>query len=74
MSARALIFMNKIKEELADIMVYCIGLSNVLDLDLSNAIIQKIERNKVKYPVEDFKGIYRKRACYNSPMASGMNE
>ena len=41
--------MNKIKEEVADIMMYILCLSNQLDLDLSGAILAKLEENRVKY-------------------------
>ena len=52
--------MDRIKEELSDILIYSISLSNVLNLDLSEAIIQKIDSNRIKYPVEKIKGRYSK--------------
>jgi dCTP diphosphatase len=51
---------DKIREELSDIMIYCISLSNILNLDLSKAILEKIESNRAKYPVEKVKGAYKK--------------
>jgi NTP pyrophosphatase (non-canonical NTP hydrolase) len=50
----------KIESELADIMVYCLSLSNRLGTDLSETIIEKIRENEKKYPVEKVKGKYRK--------------
>lgn len=46
----------KIKEEIADIIIYCISLGNVLDIDISKAILDKIEKNKAKYPTSKYKG------------------
>ena len=46
----------RIKEELADVAVYCLSLANKLDIDLTSAIIDKIEKNKEKYPVDRYKG------------------
>jgi dCTP diphosphatase len=49
-----------IKEELADVMILCLNLANTMDIDVSRAIAEKIEKNKDKYPVELVKGNYRK--------------
>ncbi len=46
----------QIKEEVADIIIYCLNLGNVLDIDLSQAIVEKIEKNKSKYPTSEYKG------------------
>lgn len=45
-----------IAEELADVIIYGLHLSNALDLDLSDAILAKLEKNAAKYPVERFRG------------------
>jgi len=50
----------RIREELADVMILCLNMSNTLDIDLSQAIVEKIEKNKAKYPAELVKGNYRK--------------
>ena len=49
-----------ITEELADVMILCLNLANNLDIDVSQAIAEKIEKNKAKYPAEQVKGNYRK--------------
>jgi dCTP diphosphatase len=49
-----------IKEELADVMILCLNLANNLDIDVSQAIAEKIEKNKDKYPAELVRGNYRK--------------
>lgn len=50
----------RIKEELADVMILCLNMANTLDIDLSQAIVEKIEKNKAKYPAEQVRGNYRK--------------
>lgn len=49
-----------IKEELADVMILCLNLANTLNIDVSQAISEKIKKNKAKYPAELFRGNYRK--------------
>jgi NTP pyrophosphatase (non-canonical NTP hydrolase) len=46
----------KLAEELADVVVYCLTLSNVLDIDLSQAVRQKMARNAAKYPTDEYRG------------------
>ena len=38
-------------DELADILLYCISFINILDVDMSKAILDKLERNKARYPI-----------------------
>ena len=45
-----------VKEELADVVNYCIGLADKLDLDLKACVLEKLEKNAAKYPVEKCKG------------------
>ncbi len=52
--------LKKIEAELADVVVYCISLSNVLGTDLSKAILKKVDENEKKYPIEKTKGSYKK--------------
>jgi NTP pyrophosphatase (non-canonical NTP hydrolase) len=52
--------MQKLKDELADVMIYCVSLANVLDIDIGQAVLQKIAKNEGKYPVDRIKGNYRK--------------
>ena len=42
----------KIKEELADILNYCILMADICKLDLDEIIHEKVKRNAGKYPVE----------------------
>ncbi len=43
---------NNIKEELADIMIYCLSLANSLDIDVAKAIINKLEKNEMRFPAK----------------------
>ena len=52
--------LSHLAEELADIMVYCLSLANVVNIDISRAIMNKIDKNERKYPPEQFKGTYEK--------------
>ena len=45
-----------VKEELADVMVYCRNLLDKLDLDEDEIINMKMTMNEAKYPVEKAKG------------------
>ncbi len=40
-----------VEEELADIMIYLIRLADKLDVDLDQAVAEKIVKNGVKYPI-----------------------
>lgn len=46
----------QVKEELADVLLYCLSMANALDIDLSKAIVDKIEHNKDKYPAALYRG------------------
>lgn len=51
---------NEIRDELADILCYALSLANTLRIDVSRAVLAKIEKNARKYPVEAFQGRYEK--------------
>ena len=51
---------DKIKEELADVAIYCVLMADACGLDLDEIIRQKIKRNEEKYPIEKSKGSKRK--------------
>ena len=48
--------LDKIREELADVLSYCILMADVCGLDLDEIMNAKIDRNEVKYPVEMARG------------------
>ncbi len=43
---------DKIREELADVLNYCILMADVCGLDMDEIVREKIQRNNEKYPVE----------------------
>lgn len=47
---------DKIKEELADVVNYCVLMADACGLDLDEIVMDKIRRNNEKYPVEKAKG------------------
>ena len=54
--------MGKIRDEVADVMTYILCLSNQLDLDLSEIVLTKLEKNRTKYDKNTVleTGAYRK--------------
>ena len=51
---------NELKEELADVMNYCIQLAQKEGLDICEILNEKIDKNERKYPVEKSKGVSTK--------------
>jgi len=44
--------MLEMKEEIADVMIYLLMLSDKLNIDLEEAVHAKLRKNAEKYPVE----------------------
>ena len=49
-----------VKEELADVLSYCIQMATNLDLDIKEIVIDKLKKTEEKYPVEKAKGVSTK--------------
>ena len=49
-----------VKEEMADIMIYLIRMADKLNVDLENAVTDKIVKNGKRYPVSLSKGNAKK--------------
>ncbi|MCR9295550.1 MAG: nucleotide pyrophosphohydrolase [bacterium] len=47
--------MAEVRDELADVTCYALSLANALGIDLSQAVHQKMIKNRVKYPAPDQK-------------------
>jgi len=45
-----------VKAELADVLTYCLLLTDKLDLDAEAIVLEKLEQTKAKYPVEKSRG------------------
>ena len=52
--------MEKIKEELADVVNYCILMADACGLDLDEIVRAKVKKNSEKYPVEKAYGCKEK--------------
>jgi NTP pyrophosphatase (non-canonical NTP hydrolase) len=50
----------KVKEELADVLAYALLLSDAYGFDIQQIILDKIERNEEKYPVDKARGSAKK--------------
>ncbi|MBI3480621.1 MAG: nucleotide pyrophosphohydrolase [Nitrosomonadales bacterium] len=53
-----------VAEELADILLYLVRLSDKLNVDLPEAAQHKLEKNAVKYPAEQVRGSAKKYSEY----------
>lgn len=51
---------NRVREELADVTIYCIYMADVLGIDLASAISDKMDANGRKYPADKVRGSARK--------------
>ena len=47
---------DKLREELADVLSYCILMADVCELDLDEIMNEKVTKNEAKYPVEKARG------------------
>lgn len=56
---------NHVKEELADVIVYCVDMLNVLELDADTIVNEKLCKNEEKYPIDKAKGNSKKYTEFN---------
>jgi NTP pyrophosphatase (non-canonical NTP hydrolase) len=49
-----------VTDELADVLIYCLSLSNALELDISAAVLNKLQTNEHRYPTDEFRGRFRR--------------
>lgn len=45
-----------VQDELADVLCYTLALANELGVDVSEALLAKMVKNRHKYPVEEYRG------------------
>ncbi|SHK83318.1 NTP pyrophosphatase, house-cleaning of non-canonical NTPs [Marinobacter antarcticus] len=50
----------KVKEELADVFAFAFLMADACDLDVKQIVMEKIEKNEKKYPVEKARGTAKK--------------
>jgi dCTP diphosphatase len=51
---------SKIRDEIADVLIYLVRLADKLNIELMNAAIAKIAANELKYPIDKAKGSSKK--------------
>jgi dCTP diphosphatase len=45
-----------VADEMADVIIYTLSLANALDVDVSEAVMGKLERNEGRFPAEEWRG------------------
>ena len=50
----------QIADELADVVIYCLSISNACGIDVSAEVSAKLARNEARFPVEKFHGRFRR--------------
>ena len=53
-----------VADELADVLLYLIRLSDKLNIDLREAALQKLDKNALKYPADQVRGSAKKYSEY----------
>ena len=48
-----------IRDEVADVLIYLLFLCHDLEIDPGEAVMTKLEKNRVKYPSEEYRGRFR---------------
>lgn len=57
---------SEIEDELADVLIYSMMFASNLELNVEEIILNKLEKNKKKYPVEKSKGNKEKYTDFNN--------
>lgn len=53
-----------VADEIADVLMYLVRISDVLNINLSSSVEQKLAKNREKYPIEQAKGSSAKYTKY----------
>jgi NTP pyrophosphatase (non-canonical NTP hydrolase) len=56
----------QIRHEMADVLTYLIRLADKMEVDLYEAVLEKMELNRRKYPAEQVRGDARKHTAYRA--------
>lgn len=51
--------MKEIREELADIVAYVLSFASTMEIDVSEALEEKMKKNATKYPAEEYRGRFK---------------
>ena len=52
--------LESVKEELADVLIYCVHMADSLNVDIEEIIDMKMNKNELKYPIGKSKGSSKK--------------
>lgn len=55
-----------VRHEMADVLVYLVRLADKMDVDLFQAVLEKMELNRAKYPADKVRGDSRKYSEYKN--------
>lgn len=50
----------RIAEELADVLIYSYMMADNMNFNIEDIILEKLEKNKEKYPIKEAKGVNKK--------------
>lgn len=56
--------MTAVRHEMADVLVYLVSLADKLGVDLLQAVVEKMDLNRAKYPADKVRGDSRKYSEY----------
>ena len=56
----------RVGDELADVLLYLVRLSNVLGVNLNDAVVDKLAKNAQKYPIDKARGSSQKAGAFIS--------
>ena len=51
---------SEVADELADVLIYCLYMADAIDLNVKEIILNKIDKNTIKYPINKSKGNAKK--------------
>lgn len=55
---------SQVRDEIADVQVYLVRLADKLNINILEAVVQKMEKNEQKYPAEKVRGSSKKYTAY----------
>ena len=62
----------RVREELADVLCYCISMADVYGFDLDEIILEKVAKNAEKYPADLVRGSREKYTAYRQKRKDGV--
>lgn len=50
--------LQEVRDELADVLCYALAIANELEIDVASAMHDKMKKNRLKYPADQYRGRY----------------